>query len=654
MHEDWKRLVIFCRISGLDKNYVLPTLNAYFSPSDARENERVWNSYTGENDVTEGSIIKILRKLNVAYDKDTLFPCKKYRFHNEHRIFYTPDRVWKMYEIEEFFKDVYSYVWGGGVTRFIYEEEHWKQFGLTRYKTIRTVICDNMPFSQPKTDVLVKVMPGIEIMVKALAKMIAKKIDKSGSEAQIKVRLEFKEKLKKTLERLGGLSSDADKYKLIESVIQFDPEEKSLGILFAKTKQRGKMKSEYHSFTTVPYIDQNPVAPDCLNIFPGFSMQRFRNTDVDIRKTTIWEWLWAIWANRDEKKLHWLLNYFATKIQQPERKICKFLVAFGRQTGTGKTSMQLWLKAILDEDKVLFCKNLEEYLSEQNHEHLNKLIVLIDDIERASKKQSDALKSSVTGNTIRYKKLYSDPITMPSYCDLIATSNERSPVFVSDQNRRVELITINPEKKGCDAFWDAFYAELKDPQVMGAWFEFFATFPIDLNVRSENNRFDRGVLSAEKVKSMKSSHQFVMKFFSDPRCFEDACIRRCDETHWFKDIVFRVCDGQKVCIIRKARAYQYYRHWAKVNGHRNIVKNNTFTDDLKEIDILPKRREMNGRKLYTFVFNRGRIKKTLACFYQLESKLVQLNWLFTGDDEFEKLQTSQREGRFLYRDNEKP
>ena len=139
--------------------------------------------------------------------------------------------------------------------------------------------------------------------------------------------------------------------------------------------------------------------------------------------------------------------------------------------------MEKWLKALFDEDKVLFCKNLEDFLGEQNHEQLNKLFVIIDEIERASKRQADKLKSTITSDTIRYKKLYCDPVTMPSYCDLIATSNERSPVFVSEQNRRVELITINPEKKGNETFWNAFYAELKNTRVMGAWFEFFATFP---------------------------------------------------------------------------------------------------------------------------------------------------------------------------------
>jgi hypothetical protein len=172
MHEEWKQVVMFCRIHlHKHRDRVLQQLNAYFKPTDLAENRRVWDSYQGEKGVNEGSIITTLRKLNVAFDKGLLFPGRKYRFHNEHRMFYTK-RVWRMFEIEEFFRDVYSTTWGGGATKFIYEEEFTKIFGLQRFKNIGTVITEEMPFSRPKTDVLVNVLPGIEDQIKCIHKML--------------------------------------------------------------------------------------------------------------------------------------------------------------------------------------------------------------------------------------------------------------------------------------------------------------------------------------------------------------------------------------------------------------------------------------------------------------------------------------------------
>ena len=633
-HDDWLKLAMFCRICQLDETCVVEQLNEVFKPSDLEENLRVYRSYSGEDDVTEGSIVRILNCLNIEFDKTKLFPARKYRFHNDHCTF-LGEQEWDLFELERFVTEVYSYCWGSGSTKFIYQERNWKTFGVMRYQTISTVITENLPFGTAKSDILVLVKPILQDYIKCL---------KTAMKSQ-------KHLAEKCLKELTNIKSDNNKCKHIHTFLgdELSPhaKERSLGQIFLKTKQRGKLKNRYHSYTLVPYLDENPVASDCLNIWPGFSLHRFRNTDVDLKSTAIWEWLWVVWADRTEYKLRWLINYFAHKVKQPHRKICKFLVAYCRPTGCGKTTVRFFCEALLDKDKVLFCKNLNEYLAEQNAEQLNKLIVLIDDIERATVTESNALKSSITGDTIRLKKLYSDPITLPSYCDLIATSNERTPVFISDQNRRNEMIVINPEKKGDIKFFDKFYAELKDSKIMGAFFEFFATYKIDINVRSEAERFDIEVLSAEKLKSMKSTHQWVVNFFCDQKCFENACTIkfRAQEGYWWDDLLFKIIDNQRVCMIKKARAYVYYQFWAKESGMKNIVKKSTFEQDLADLDIRPIRKQFKNGKPRVYVFNKPRVKKTIACFYQVESRLVKLQWVFTDPEEFAELTL----GRFRFR-----
>ena len=193
LESEWKQLVTFCRISGLKHDYVCSRLNQYFKPSDLAENDRLWKSTAEDDAVGIGSVKRILIFFNVQYDEAKMFPGRKYRFHNEHRIFHTPNRVWKMYEIEEFFQDVYSYTWGEGSTKFIYEEEYWKTFGLKRYKNIGTVITDEMPFSKPKTDIRLMVVQSLEEQTELMEKMINKKIDKSESDDQMKLALKKKE-----------------------------------------------------------------------------------------------------------------------------------------------------------------------------------------------------------------------------------------------------------------------------------------------------------------------------------------------------------------------------------------------------------------------------------------------------------------------------
>jgi len=307
--------------------------------------------------------------------------------------------------------------------------------------------------------------------------------------------------------------------------------------------------------------------------------------------------------------------------------LCKFLIGYGT-TGIGKTSCRFFLEKIFDKDKVLFVFSIDDYLKEQNCEQLGKLWVICDDIEKCRKKTSDQLKGRITGNTIKYKKLYSDPVTMPSYCDLLATSNSRTPTFVGDSDRRSELIVINPEKKGDKVFWDKFYAELDDLKICGAWFEYLATYPIDMNVASENCRFDPHVLSLHKMQNVKLSHRFVIDFFEDERCFEDACKNPRTETRWFDDIEFMEIDNMPAVFISKPRTFEYFQHWKRVNGFRNDLKRTTFVGDLKEIGLIARRKTINGQRPYGFTFCRPILKKSIAVFYRVQPKDFQISYCF--------------------------
>ena len=70
------------------------------------------------------------------------------------------------------------------------------------------------------------------------------------------------------------------------------------------------------------------------------------------------------------------------------------------------------------------------------------------------------------------REMYANPITLPSYMDLIATSNSRTPVFIGTDDRRTELIEVNSELKGDAKFWNQVYREFDDRTVMGGGLNF--------------------------------------------------------------------------------------------------------------------------------------------------------------------------------------
>ena len=226
-------------------------------------------------------------------------------------------------------------------------------------------------------------------------------------------------------------------------------------------------------------------------------------------------------------------SIFATKLQQPERKVNKFIIAFSRLCGTGKTSVRPFCEAIFGVDKTLFCETVDAFMRDENSEMLNKMFCIVDDIERANRKTSDSLKSKITSPTFSYKKLYKDRITLRSYVDLLATSNAREPVFIGSDNRRTELEVINPELKPDLEFWKRWYAEAKDSKICGMWFHHLANMKITMDVRSHHCKFDKKAVDQHKRSSMKLSHRFLVEFFENPECFEAACKNPKYEPNWF-------------------------------------------------------------------------------------------------------------------------
>ena len=103
-----------------------------------------------------------------------------------------------------------------------------------------------------------------------------------------------------------------------------------------------------------------------------------------------------------------------------------------------------------------------------------------------------------------------DPVEMPSYEDLICTSNNRTP-YIGHNDRRTELIVMNESLKAGSPTvpqgfsWTQFYAELENIEVMGAWFQFLANRDLSDVVFNEEYRFSEDALQMNKLESLFSA-----------------------------------------------------------------------------------------------------------------------------------------------------
>jgi len=627
--DDYRMLCMYFASTSIDPAVIGKLCNEVWNDTNKypiSETENFVRNYRGKTSVGRGAAQKVLKKnATRSYNLKDIFLEHIYEYHNESIMFEDRSKSWNINEVNKYISDVYSYTWGGGSTTFIYKEKRKKRFGTKYFTTVETVITNCMPFCKLETNKLILIEPTREDLMKELKKA-AKMRGKEDEHA--KIRMRAKELLK-------------DPHTTTKDILDFvkvEPSEMLLGTMVIKAKQRGLLKSRWHSYTVEPYLHKDRTPSDTLNIFPPFDLLRF-SVPGNFKNTAIHEWMWVIWANRDEYKMRWLTNYFAAKLQRPWKKICKFLIAFCRETGVGKTSIRYFLQAIFDKTRVLYCETVSEFAENENSEQLNKLFCVIDDIERCKRKESDSLKSRITADTFRYKKLYQDKVTMPSFIDLIGTSNCPKPVFVGDSDRRVELVNINDEKVNDTVFWNSFYGELENIKVCGSVFNYFANFKIDMDVSLRNCRFDINSINKHKVQNMKLAHRFIAQFFSDNECFERACKNPWQQHNWFDKIRFEILDNQKTVFIAKQRVYDYFIYWKRCCGYKADMKKKTLFDHFAEIHFTPSRKTVEGHKLRGYTFNAPILKKAIACYYKIPcNTLPPFHWVFLDDDEFKEYQ----------------
>ena len=369
----------------------------------------------------------------------------------------------------------------------------------------------------------------------------------------------------------------------------------------------------------------------------------FSNNDIDVRKTKIWDWLWFAWSDQNEYKMRYFLSYFALKLQYPWLKLKKFLTLFG-QKGTGKSSVLVFAEKLYGKDRVKYLDDIASVFDKQNAEHIGVLILVVDDVERMNKATSDKLKSYVTADYRKYKKLYENPKTLKSYTDIIATSNSENPVYCDHENRRDELGKVNPCLKGDKKFWDAWYKETEDLQVLGAWFRFLAFYENPLPISSENCRLDINQLEISKLKCIKTTHRFSMEFFCDPLCFEIGCNNKNNysdvRSEWFRAIYINKVGSVH---ITKERTYHYYTHWCKLYQYK-AVRLQTFLEHLKLIDIEPStvKKNLHNKKVSNcFTFCRDVIVSSIATFYQCGEEMVKekMDWCICDSTELKRIKS---------------
>lgn len=643
-NEEYKQLCVYFDSEGLDPKNTGQITNEYWNPDRPFETERFMSKLTYHS-CGIGSAINYLTVYAPMFNRnmiDQVFGKNRQRFN-----FYTDVElftlakggVWSLDVIHQYFQDVFSFIHGDASFRFVYKEEKICTAYDQDIMQVNTCVVTESPF-HGVANLTIMCHQSRESLFKRLKYIKPPKQNKlkltSPEDCDLQKRLMEKHKIAQErfqkAQLLLALEDDAD----IDSIRKClgsdaDPVKQKIHRLFMDYHE-GRYLDSYRSFTYKPYVGKDPTPRDMFNIFPGFYLEDFRNTRVDIKETSIWQWLWFAMSNQREHKLNFLLDYLAAKIQCPTKKTKKILIIFGDLNGTGKTSIRYVLQALYGVEAVRFCENMKQFESKFNCLSLGRLFCIVDDIERWSKVQTDNLKSKVTNDTFEYRKMRMDPILMPSFEDLICTSNNQT-TYIGHNDRRSELIVINECLKATSSnmpkgfSWRKFYHELESLEIMGALFEFLATRDISHVVFNESYRFSETALFEAKLESMISCHRFLIEFFETKYFWntKEYSLLQLSEL-----VKCETSDEGRIMWVDTKLLFHWYTVWVKNSARNCRSHSRNFLKGLAQIGLNPIRKKWNKTRITAIKLTERGVIQGIVRRYEVPPGMIELDWFHSA------------------------
>lgn len=135
---------------------------------------------------------------------------------------------------------------------------------------------------------------------------------------------------------------------------------------------------------------------------------------------------------------HWL-NYFASIIQFPDKKIKHCLLLIGKKQGTGKSFFKFLLERMLGSWNIAFIES-GSWLASFNAHHLNRQVGIIEELAvRKEPAAYNALKQYITEDFIMAKEKHVTEYKARTPYAMIALSNDPKPMAFEYKERRFSV-----------------------------------------------------------------------------------------------------------------------------------------------------------------------------------------------------------------------
>ena len=257
-------------------------------------------------------------------------------------------------------------------------------------------------------------------------------------------------------------------------------------------------------------LESKPSHKDIFNTFTGFKAKIIEIPDETIIKPIL-DHIKIVWANNMHNCYEYILNWLATAVQFPRKKI-PVLVLAGEQ-GIGKTMpIEFLTKRVFGYHCTAALNNLDEALGNFNSILANKFMIYIAESEGTQHRDGqiwnkmNIFKSKVTDDRILIQPKYVNAYQASNFIHWIISTNHLDSLRLEPEDRRFAVFVGSEAYKGNATYFDNFFASLNDEMA-----DHFYSYLIQLEIT-----MDLKVIETDARKQIKDlSLPNPVRFWSD-------------------------------------------------------------------------------------------------------------------------------------------
>ena len=227
-------------------------------------------------------------------------------------------------------------------------------------------------------------------------------------------------------------------------------------------------------------IVSTPLAtpPDCYNLFRGFVGARAQGENLTGLER--FKYLCSLLGSKNGDYTRYIFQWFAKLVQRPA-DIPRCCMIFIGEEGVGKDTVIDFLgrKIIGDAMYSIITDADNQLYDSHSNTMMNTFLHKLEEASATSNRaHADKLKSLITQQTQMINEKNVKKFSMDTYPHFVMTTNNQSPVKLSDTDRRFFITWVASDRRGDSDFWTETYALFDDERTVASVWKFLNEFDL--------------------------------------------------------------------------------------------------------------------------------------------------------------------------------